>query len=396
MPTFDVLVAGQVCLDLILSFPARSGSEVWRKINPGQLLEVGPVTISTGGCVPNVGLALHRLGIPVRLVGKVGNDQFGKMILKVIASVDHALAEDVIISETEVSSYTVVLSPQEADRALLYFPGANSAMGFADVSLDLLRNARVFHFGYPPLVRRMFVQDGKELVELFRTAKRAGVTTSLDLALPDPAAESGRADWRKILQVTLPYVDVFMPALEEISVMLGSGESDRVGFASVSAQAATATDLSKTARTLLDWGAAVVGLKVGDRGLFLRSAGRDRLRNMARAQEAQIDDWADRQLWSPCFRPQVFGGTTGAGDATIAGFLAAFVRGETLERAATIACAVGASKVEAPDALSGIQTWEKTLARISMGWERIPLTSPDSDWTRDNITGLWHGPRDRR
>jgi len=394
MPTFDAIVAGHICLDLILRFPDRPGSEVWRNIKPGQLLEVGPVTISTGGCVSNVGLGLHRLGIPVRLVGKVGNDLFGKLILEVIARVDPALADNLIIAENEVSSYTIVLSPPGADRAFLHCLGANSAMGSADVSLGLLQKARLFHFGYPPLMRRMFVQDGKELVELFRTAKSAGVTTSLDLAVPDPAAESGRADWRKILQATLPYVDILMPALEEITMMLGGVESHRVGSSSGSGQAATATDLSKTAETLLDWGAAVVGLKAGDRGLFLRSAGRDRLRSMGRAQERPVDDWADRQLWSPCFRPQVFGGTTGAGDATIAGFLAAFLRGEPLERAVTIACAVGASNVEAPDSLSGIQTWERTLARISMGWERMPLTTPDPHWTQDNATGLWHGPRD--
>jgi sugar/nucleoside kinase (ribokinase family) len=81
-------------------------------------------------------------------------------------------------------------------------------------------------------------------------------------------------------------------------------------------------------------------------------------------------------------------GTTGAGDATIAGFLAAVLRNASPERALTIAAAVGACNVEAADALSGVRTWEETLARIDAGWQRAPFSI--EGW-RVDTDGVWHG-----
>ena len=81
--------------------------------------------------------------------------------------------------------------------------------------------------------------------------------------------------------------------------------------------------------------------------------------------------WRERELWQLAFRPDRVLGTTGAGDATIAGFLAALLRDVSPERALAIAAAVGASNVEAADALSGVQSWEQTLARIDAGWQQV-------------------------
>jgi sugar/nucleoside kinase (ribokinase family) len=395
MSGIDAVAAGHICLDLIPDFPPALSHDVLRTMNPGQLIEVGPITVSTGGPVSNVGLALNRLGVPTCLMGKVGDDYLGKMILGIISRFDPALVDGMIIAEGEVTSYTVVLSPPGVDRAFLHCPGANNTFGPGDVRLGLLREARVFHFGYPPLMRRMFEHHGHGLVELFRRAKTTGITTSLDMAMPDPASESGRADWRRILQATLPYVDIFMPSIEEMAVILGGSHSSRSGSAAEDVDAATSADLSKTAETVLDWGTGIVGLKAGRQGLFLRSAGPDRLRHMGRAQPARIDDWADRQIWSPCFRPRAYKGTTGAGDSTIAGFLAALLRGESLERAASIACAVGACNVEGADSLTGIQTWEATMARLLAGWERMALRLENPAWRHDDTSGLWYGPLDR-
>ena len=92
-------------------------------------------------------------------------------------------------------------------------------------------------------------------------------------------------------------------------------------------------------------------------------------------------EWRDREVVSPCFRARRVAGTTGAGDCTIAGFLAALLRGDGPVPAATSATAVGASSVEAPDATSGVPPWPELAARIRAGWERHPLTltRPDKE-----------------
>ncbi len=87
-------------------------------------------------------------------------------------------------------------------------------------------------------------------------------------------------------------------------------------------------------------------------------------------------------------------GTTGAGDATIAGFLASISRGGSAEEALTMAVAVGACCVEEPDATSGIRPWDETIERVRAGWRRAPSTVPEGGWSR-GADGTWHGPNDR-
>jgi hypothetical protein len=89
-------------------------------------------------------------------------------------------------------------------------------------------------------------------------------------------------------------------------------------------------------------------------------------------------------------------GTTGSGDATIAGFLAAVLRGMGPEECATLACAVGACNVEAADALGGLRSWEETLGRLKAGWPRADLDLASQGWRRCEPTGVWLGPRDSR
>ncbi|MFL7807694.1 MAG: PfkB family carbohydrate kinase, partial [Anaerolineae bacterium] len=130
----------------------------------------------------------------------------------------------------------------------------------------------------------------------------------------------------------------------------------------------------------------IVVLKLGERGVYLRTRGT--LGDLGRGAPADLDAWRGRELWAPCFIPDKLVGTTGAGDATIAGFLAAMLRGASPERALAIAAAVGACNVEAADALSGVRPWEETLARIDQGWERAPMHL--SGWVLDEAYGVWY------
>ena len=77
---------------------------------PGGLVNVGPMVLATGGAVSNTGLALYRLGIPVRLMGKVGDDTFGRATLDVLRRYDPALADGMLVAAGEYSSYTLIFS----------------------------------------------------------------------------------------------------------------------------------------------------------------------------------------------------------------------------------------------------------------------------------------------
>ena len=100
-------------------------------------------------------------------------------------------------------------------------------------------------------------------------------------------------------------------------------------------------------------------------------------------------------MWAPCFKPDSTTSTVGTGDAAIAGFLAAVLRGAQPSLALNVAVAAGACCVEEAGALSGVKSWEETLARIDSGWPRLPLKLDSPGWTWNSRSAIWHGPSDR-
>jgi sugar/nucleoside kinase (ribokinase family) len=373
-----IAVAGHICLDIIPTMQdLPSGSRA--SLAAGKLYVVGPAVVSTGGTVANVGIALHRLGLPVRLLGKVGDDLFGRAILDVLSGHGRNLADDMIVSRGATSSYSVVISPPGVDRTFLHCPGANDTFRAADLSDKSLAGCRLLHFGYPPLMKRMYADGGRELQRLLRRVKGLGLTTTLDMAMPDPDSPAGRCDWRAILAGVLPYVDFFLPSLEETVQMLRCKPPGDV---------LDGDFLAKVADELLGWGVAGVVLKLGAAGLYLKTAS-DQVR-LAACGAIGLDSvvWTGREMLAPCFRVQV-AGTTGAGDCTIAGFLAGLAKGLPPPQALTAAVAVGACNVERHDASSGIISWRQVQRRISAGWKRLPTRSSLEDWRQDRREGVW-------
>lgn len=386
----EAIVAGHICLDIIPRFTTDAGAALSAYLSPGRLSEVGPVALSTGGAASNTGLNLKRLGIDARLMGKTGDDLFGQAILDIVRGYGPRLAEGMIVVSGETSSYTVVINPPHIDRIFLHCAGTNHTFGADDIRYDVLGEARLFHFGYPPLMRRMYANGGQQMIEMFRRAREMGVTTSLDMAMPDPAGPSGQVDWKAIMERCMHHVDLFLPSVEEWLFMADRPRFDALATSVGATGMLDALDVGQVralGQAALDMGAKVVVLKLGQRGVYLRTA--DDVSEMGRGAPADPAAWQGRELWVPCFVPDELVGTTGAGDATIAGFLAALLRGASPERALTIAAAVGACNVEAADALSGVRSWDETLARIEAGWERAPMRGSLPGWRVDE-GGVWH------
>ena len=343
----DIVVAGHTCMDLFPEFHAGA-DRIEDFLKPGKLINVGPLANATGGTVPNTGGALNRFGLNVCLMGKVGDDVLGQGILEQMQA-NGMNTDGMIIEQGAASSYTIVLNMPGIDRIPLHYPGPNDTFCADDIDYNIVANARHFHFGYPPLMRGMFADGGEQLSEIFRRVKELGVTTSLDMARPDPDAESGKADWRAILQKVLPFVDLFTPSIDELLYML-----DRKKFEAFEAsKELTRADLDALGAELTAMGAKSIFMKLGDLGAYYYSE--------------------TEQVYSSCFEVELVG-AIGSGDCTIAGFLAATLRGLSAEESVTCAVAAGACNVEAADALSGIPTWDELQKRISKGWKKHPAT----------------------
>lgn len=390
----DAIVAGHISLDLIPDLSNMKQDRIDTLLQPGRLIVVGSMDYCTGGTVSNTGLALNTLGIHTQLMGKVGDDLFGQVIMDSIRTSEAHLADAMMMDPQVDTSYTIVLSTPGVDRMFLHHPGANDTFEANDIRYEMLEDSRLFHFGYPPLMKRMYETGRSDLTQIFLHAKEAGVTTSLDMALPDPSSPAGRADWVGILHSVLPYVDLFLPSIEEILFMLRPATyqalCEDAGGTNITPliQPELLSDLSLE---LIGLGSKIVALKLGDRGLYLRSADPSVLSTFGRAQPSDLEAWGNKELWTPCFQAELVG-TTGAGDATIAGLLSALLHDLSPEQAITAAVAVGASNVEAADALSGIRPWDETLERVGNGWMRHDLILNATGWFLDEEHQLWVGP----
>jgi sugar/nucleoside kinase (ribokinase family) len=389
----DIIVAGHICLDIIPNIGVLKDG-FHDLLVPGKLIEVGPAITSTGGAVSNTGLALHRLGVKTGFMGKIGNDVFGQAILGLLRAYHQDIADGMIVSHEESSSYTLVMSPPGIDRVFLHCTGANDTFVASDLKLNLIEEATCFHFGYPPLMKQMYIDGGEQLRQIFAQVKRLGLTTSLDLAKPDPESLAGQADWREILTRTLPFVDVFMPSLEEILYMLDRERYDRMCHEFGSSEMIAHIDstvLMELSAQLLDMGTAIVGIKLGEHGLYVRTT-HDFQRLQAIGSYPWINEsYVAKQWLAPCFEVNVIG-TTGAGDCTIAGFLTGLIRQQSIEDCITAAVAVGAYNVERADAVSGIPAWDDVQLRIRSPWQRKPCTLSLRGWTWNEHSGLYESP----
>lgn len=365
------IVAGHICLDVTPDLSAVPEGQFNALLQPGRTIHTGGIAVSTGGVVANTGVALYKLGVPVQLIGKIGDDLFGRTIHGLIENEAVHLADDLVVDPGNSTSFTIILNPPGFDRTFLHSPGANDTFYASDIPRAKLQEADLFHFGYPTLMRSIYRGDGGELVSILLRARREGLTTSLDFSLPDPTGPAGQLDWQLILANSLRYVDLFLPSVEELLFLL-----DRLKFDALCADPATPLVdaiskemLSELSARVLAYGVKVVLIKLGHRGVYLRTAGAESWKKGGRGLEGVSDVWFDREIWEPAFKVEVRG-TTGAGDAAVAGFLASILQGLDPETAVTMACAAGASSVERPDATSGLISWEALQARVEGGWAR--------------------------
>ena len=174
---------------------------------------------SVGGCVPNTGIALKHLGINPILMGKFGNDLIGRITLEAIKTNGENLIDHMIRTDRSNSSYTLVLSSPNADRAFFHYPGANDTFCADDIPFGKLKGD-IFHFGYPPVMKKIYEDNGNELVKIFQNAHEHNMITSLDMSMPDPKSEAGKIKWKKFLSNVLPHTDIFLPSLDEILYMM--------------------------------------------------------------------------------------------------------------------------------------------------------------------------------
>lgn len=367
-----VIVAGHICIDITPVFQGKSVSNVGDILKPGKLIQMGKAEVSTGGAVANTGLGMKILGADVTLMGKIGNDEFGNLILGILDTYD--AADGMICDALSDTSYSVVLAMPGVDRIFLHNPGANHTFCAADVSEEQLKEAALFHFGYPPLMKNMYENNGNELVTLFQKAKDAGCATSLDMAAVDPESDAGRTDWNLILKRVLPYVDFFVPSVEELCYMLDRTRLEewqgRAEGRDLTELLDIENDVVPLVEKCMEYGTKVLVIKCGAKGMYYKTADEKKLDKIGKRVGMNRAQWAGRQGFEASYIPERVLSGTGAGDTSIAAFLTAMLEGESLESCMQLAAATGACCVASYDALSGLKPLDELRTKIASGWKK--------------------------
>lgn len=183
-------------------------------------------------------------------------------------------------------------------------------------------------------------------------------------------------------------VDIFMPSIDELLFMLRPEKYNKI---IKKGERFDLKLLNQLSEQLIDYGTNVAVIKLGDQGLYLRT---HQIEKSNLSSIINHKDWNYRQLLSPCFATEVKG-TTGTGDATIAGFLAQLLDGGEPEKTISLATAVGACCVEAIDATGGIRPLPEVIDRINSGWERLSISIPIDHWQYNYPYKIWKAPEDR-
>lgn len=380
----EALLVGHLCLDMFPKFPT-GGSRVDEVLIPGRLIDIDGMELSTGGSANNTGQAMHNLGFNVRIVGKLGDDMIGRQVLDNLRPLGESVINEMIISPGEESSFTVILNPPGIDRIFLHSAATNNTFVSDDLPDSAMAGVRVVHYGYPPLMASFFKEEGIETKKLLSRVKAQGLTSSLDMARPDPAAASGRVDWIRLMENVLPHADLFLPSVDEIVQMLHRKRFDELIARANGVNLANFLTIDEI-RDMADWvlarGPALVGFKLGDQGFYLKTTNdRARLAAIGPIAPKNLDAWVGRELAAPCFQVKCVG-TTGAGDATIGGFLGAMLKGLDPEDAVIMAVGTGGESVEAIDSASAVQHWDSIVKRIADGWPQAASVVIPESWVR--------------
>ncbi len=334
-----VAVAGHLCLDLV---PELLGGE---RIDPGHLLEVGPLSVRLGGSVANTGGDLADLGYAVDVFATVGDDDLGGLLRGMLEE-RSGMTPRLRQVAGSTSSYSLVFESPGMDRTFWHHVGSNASFDGSEVQpeqdLDLL------HLGYPNLLPGLVADRAAPMRALLARLRSAGVTTSVDLAVLDPRSPTGALDWEQILRLAMSDVDVITPSVDDLASALpghlGVTDQDDAG-------------VERLAEMLLDWGAGVVAVSAGARGVFLRTADTARLRAAGRAL-VDPEAWAGVGEWVEAYPVNRVATTTGAGDAATAGLLSGLLDGWPPQRSGSLAMACAAAVVSGrrptPDVLATI------------------------------------------
>lgn len=278
----------------------------------GKLTLVEKSELHVGGCAANTALVLKKLGGQVALIGKVGDDNLGRFVLGVLKEAGIEVEGVKIVPGVNTSGTSVLVHP-DGERSFIHSFGANALLSAQDFEDSYLQKFSILHIAGVLLMPGL---EGEQLARVVERGKQLGLTVCLDTAW------DSRGIWMGALKQALPYVDYFLPSIEEARMITGCQEPEEIAL------------------YLLGCGVKNVALKMGEKGSFIMNR---EVKKHFLALPIEVVD------------------TTGSGDGYVAGFLSGLIRKLPFETCGLLANLAGAKIATAIGANSGISSWQDLL-----------------------------------
>ncbi len=284
----------------------------------GVLQKVNSITVHNGGNAMTASINLRKLGVDSSIIGMVGNDMFGEFLKGRLceASVD---TRGLKVSADTQTSASVLMIDNSGERSFFHCVGTNAVFSINDIDYDIINECDIVFVTGTFLLTHF---DGVETMEFLKKCKEMGKTTLLDVCW------DSKGEWGKLIDMSLPYIDYFMPSIDEAKCIANEDEPEAI------------------ADVFASKGASNIVIKLGSKGSYLRKKGE-----------------STGTVYKP-YKVNNVVDTTGAGDSFCSGFIAALSMDKPLEECMVFANAVGAMSVMEKGATSGTKSYDETLKFI--------------------------------
>ena len=307
-----VLSAGLVFCDVPLCPSPRNIMEL-------DNYPINKVECHTGGDALTVGVVLSKMGVPVSLIGYIGEDGNGQFILRELEK--QGIDVSMMKKTTEYSTATSYqLIEENGERHFLVDAKICDLIRDRDIPDEAIENCDLVFLGSALALAGM---NDTEIEKLFTRAHKAGKLTAMDASVALKFEEKCKMD---ILRKALQHTDIFIPSYEEASYL------------------AQKTDIDEILEAFRGFPFKVFGIKLGAEGCILTEDFQTFVRRKPFSDFKAID-------------------TTGAGDCFMGGFISSYLKGWSLEACAEFATAVAGFGISAVGATTAVPDYS-TVCRF--------------------------------
>ncbi len=206
--TKGITFAGNMLCDVI--------KQIERYPDLGMLSDISDISTCVGGSVPNTAIDVAKIdpSVPLYAIGRVGNDDNGKYIIKRLA--EHGIDTSKIrFSEKKSTSFSDVMNLPAGERTFFHYRGANDEFSPADIDISELKTD-ILHIGYLLLLGAFDAEDGEYgtvMARFLHDVQKAGIKTSID------AVSSATLSFEKMIRPAIKYCDyVILNEIELCSI----------------------------------------------------------------------------------------------------------------------------------------------------------------------------------